>query len=279
MSARLAFAVGQELPSAELTWFSPLRGLGFAALELTLTPATAWPSAEALAGCGVIAQGYTPGLTDGQGVAAAFNEVNPYLDALRELGCQLLVVGEPTTRGRGQVAGRVHDTGARGLLEAEWRNLADALNELGARCEERGYRLAFQPGAGTHVETATELKRLMNLTDPALVGLALDTGHWVVGGGHPREAIETYRWRLNLVRLRDVSVEVLDTVVRHGLDWQEAQRRRVFCRPGTGQAPLADTLAALREIGYEGWLSLASDGLTGPEEAPEFCRQALAGLL
>ena len=222
---------------------------------------------------------YCPGLTDGHSVATALNEVNAFLDFLAAAGCGTLIAAEPITKERARVAGRVMEAGARTLRDDEWENLADALNELGARCQARGLQLAFHNHAGTFVETPTELKKLMNLTDPQLVGLCLDTGHYAYGGGKPAEAIDTYRWRLRYVHLKDLDGAVKESVVRHGLDFLEALRRRVFTELGAGTADLAAVAAKLREIDYDGWVVAEQDtSKLAPLEAATRNRRALADL-
>lgn len=222
---------------------------------------------------------YCPDLTDGQGVAAALNEVNAFLDFLVAVGCGTLVAAAPVVKERARVAGRVNEAGARQLRDDEWQNLADALNELGERCKARGLQLAFHNHAGTYVETPTELKKLMSLTDSQLVGLCLDTGHYAYGGGNPAEAIDTYRWRLRYVHLKDLDPAVKDVAVRHGLDFMEALRRQVFTELGKGCSDLAAVAAKLDEIGYEGWIVAEQDtSKLPPLQAAKANRAALAGL-
>ena len=60
-------------------------------------------------------------------------------------------------------------------LDAVARALRDAL----------GMRVVVHHHAGTFVETPAEIERLLAETDPDLVGLLLDTGHAVYGGGRP----------------------------------------------------------------------------------------------
>lgn len=253
---------------------------GFAGTELgTNYPRDAQVLKQALHARGLVLSGayYCPGLTDGERVAHALNEVNAFLDFLAEVGCAALIVAEPVVPERSRVAGRVNEAGARTLRDDEWENLAGALDELGERCKQRGLFLAFHNHAGTFVETPTELKKLLNLTDPALVGLCLDTGHYTYGGGDPVQAIDTYRNRLKYVHLKDLDLAVKDTCVRHGLDFKEALRRRVFTELARGGANLHDVASKLLEIGYEGWVVAEQDtSKLPPLEAARENRQALS---
>ena len=220
---------------------------------------------------------YCPGLTDGAGVATALNEVNGFLDFLAEVGCDALIVAEPVVAERARVAGRVNEAGARTLRDEEWENLAGALNELGERCKARGLYLAFHNHAGTYVETPGELKKLMNLTDPQLVGLCLDTGHYTYGGGDPIEAVDMWKNRLKYVHLKDLDMKVKETCVRQGLDFKEALRRRVFTELARGQADLHDVATRLLENGYEGWVVAEQDtSKLPPLKAAQENRSALS---
>ncbi len=88
----------------------------------------------------------------------------------------------------------------------EVRRTADRLNELGRLCRSAGLRLAVR-------HTATEFRPvdglcimdlLLRETDPADVGIALDT-YWAVrGGGDPLDFIARYPGRFPMAYLRDV---------------------------------------------------------------------------
>lgn len=249
-------------------------GRGFPRDPAVLGPAL---SARGLALAGV---GYVPGLTEGQGVAAALNSVNSLLDFLSALGCSTLIIAEPVAPERAAVAGRVNEVGGRALRDDQWQNLAHGLNELGARCRGRGISLAFHPHVGTYIETPLEVKQLMNMTDSDLVGLCLDTGHYAYGGGDPAEVVATYRWRLRHVQLKDMDLTIKQACTAAGLSFKEALRRHVFCELGTGSVDLAGVAASLLSDGYAGWVVAEQDtsALT-PLAAASANRRAMDTLL
>ena len=45
--------------------------------------------------------------------------------------------------------------------------------------------MAFHPHAGTFIETPAEVERLAGRLETDLVGICLDVGHYLVGGGDP----------------------------------------------------------------------------------------------
>ena len=235
---------------------------GFAGVVLDRAQAEDPAVTEALksSGLALAAVSWQPDLTDGHGVAMALNGINGFLDAAAAAGTQTLVVAAPSVPERARVAGRVTEAGARGLRDDEWQNLADALNELGERCKARGLALAYLPRAGTWVETANELKKLMSLTDSGLVGLALDTGHAAYSGWDALQALDTYRWRLRLVTFQDLDPAVREVAQRHGLDLAEARRRGLFPAVGAGKLDLGAIAAKLAELEFDGWVAAAAPG-------------------
>ena len=86
-------------------------------------------------------------------------------------------------------AGRADADGTPRLTADGWRRLVDVVNDLARATVEAGRRLAFHPHAGTFVETPAETDQLLGATEPDLVPLCLDVGHWLVGGGDPVAAM------------------------------------------------------------------------------------------
>ncbi|HEX9528782.1 MAG TPA: Gfo/Idh/MocA family oxidoreductase, partial [Streptosporangiaceae bacterium] len=63
-----------------------------------------------------------------------------------------------------------------------WRRFAAGLSHVIARCRDRGYEPTFHPETGTHIEAPWEIERVLEVSD---VGLCLETGHMLLGGGDP----------------------------------------------------------------------------------------------
>jgi inosose dehydratase len=114
----------------------------------------------------------------------------------------------------------------------------------------RGLEPVFHHHMGTRVQTPTEIARLLDGSDVALL---LDTGHLVAGGGDPVQALDAWGERVRHVHVKDVSLRV----IRDARDWDEAWRRGAFCELGTGDVDLAAFFAALD--GYDGWLVVEQD--------------------
>lgn len=202
---------------------------------------------------------YCPGLVDPASVEAAFAEVDGFLDFLASVGCRTLIAAEPVVPARSKVAGRAVKGLGPTLSDAQWQTLADALNELGLRCNQRNIQLAFHNHAGTYVETPLELRKLMNMTDPKLVGLCLDTGHYTFGGGNAAEAVDTYMLRLRYLHLKDLDAPVKEEVVHHDFTFMDALRKRVFCELGTGSVNVEAIADKLVTAAWDGWVVAEQD--------------------
>ena len=182
---------------------------------------------------------------------------------------------------RERTAGRASAPGTPVLTDAGWQRLADLLDDLGRATRDAGRRMAFHPHAGTFVETPDEVERLTNVTDPELVPLCLDVGHFLVGGGDPVQALRTYGERVTHVHLKDVDADVL-AGLRDGTvaGFDDAIRARLFTELGAGVLDLDGVLDALVDRGYGGWLMVEQDSCWGPpSESAAIGRRVLGSAL
>jgi inosose dehydratase len=203
------------------------------------------------------------------------------LRLLVEGGGDVLCVALDLSLGRVETAGRADDPATPQLTAAGWARLAGVLNDLGRATLDAGARLAFHPHAGTFVETPMEVATLMAATDPGLVPLCLDVGHWLVGGGDPVAAIDAFGERVTHVHLKDVDGEVLGRLRDGELGgFTEAIGARLFTELGSGILDLDGCLNALAANGYRGWLMVEQDsGWPPPSESAAIGRRVLAAAL
>jgi inosose dehydratase len=180
----------------------------------------------------------------------------------------------------GQV-GRPASPSAPQLTDDGWRGLASVLHDLARATIGAGARMAFHPHAGTFVETPAEADRLMAETDPVLVPLCLDVGHWLVGGGDPVAALRRYGERVTHLHLKDVNPMVLGRLQAGELDgFAGGIRARLFTELGAGMLDLDGCLAVLAERRYGGWLMVEQDsGWPPPSESAAIGRRVLAAAL
>lgn len=178
---------------------------------------------------------------------------------------------------RTEIAGRVRPED--GLQSEDWEAFVDGTEEIADQVQvQTGLRTVFHHHCAGYVEAPWEVRRLMKHTDPELVGLCLDTGHYRFGGGNPVRAVNEYSDRIWHVHFKDFSPRVAAEAASEGWDYFEAVERGVFCELGEGDVDFPSILAALREVGYDGWIVVEQDILPGsgaPHESAQRNREYL----
>jgi inosose dehydratase len=181
---------------------------------------------------------------------------------------------------RTQQAGRIRPD--QGLSPKAWPVFADGAQRIAARVrDETGLRTVFHHHCAGFVETPAEVQRLMDLTDPALLGLCFDTGHYRFGGGDPLAGLRQHAGRIWHVHFKDHDPSVAERSLAAGWDYFQAVRAGIFCELGKGDVPFADVKAELDRMGYSGWIVVEQDVLPGmgtPKESAERNRRYLRGL-
>jgi inosose dehydratase len=163
---------------------------------------------------------------------------------------------------RTQHAGRI--TPDMGLSEEQWKIFASGSEQVASAVKERyGMRTVFHHHCAGFVETPQEVDKLMELTDPGLLGLCLDMGHYAFGGGDPLEALEKYYSRIWHVHFKDFDPEVGREAVRNRYDYFKSVERGVFCELGKGNVDFRSIVDLLENKGYDGWIVVEQDVLPG----------------
>lgn len=174
-----------------------------------------------------------------------------------------LILGLRGSTERIALAGRVPTDGSAGLTETQWRAVADGIDELAKACESLGVRLSVHPHAGSYVETREELDILLRRIDARALGLCVDTGHLVYGGGDPGEVVRTFGSRIRYVHIKDVDPDVLAQCQVRGIGFLDALRRYVFCGLGKGSVDLPGFVDGLERAAFSGWMVVEED--TSPD--------------
>jgi inosose dehydratase len=155
----------------------------------------------------------------------------------------------------------------------EYRRMGAALEEIGRLCAELGLQLCYHPHIDTFVETAEELDRLAEVTDPELVGLCIDPAHFVLTGGDPVGLVERHIDRVKYCHLKDVERGDVN-----GL--QGRQRYEAFVELGEGQVDLKGMVEVLRRHDFAGPLVVELDySRRTPRESAEISKRYLVETL
>ncbi len=173
----------------------------------------------------------------------------------------IVLSDEPTADPvRAREAGRVR---ARlSLSDDQWDEAARGVDGIArAVRDDAGLRTVFHHHCATFVETPQEIDALLQRTDPALVGLCLDSGHATYGGGTPVELLSRYRPRIWHVHFKDCEPRVARRAREEKWDYQTALRHGLFCELGRGAVDFAALLRDLERSGYDGWVVVEQDVL------------------
>lgn len=151
-----------------------------------------------------------------------------------------------------------------GLSDAEWEAFAEGANKIArAVKEETGLRLVFHHHCGGYVETPQEVDKLFALTDPSLVGLCLDTGHYQFAGGDPLEFLKKNAGRVWHMHFKDCQPDIAERSRLEGWDYFKSVAEGVFCELGKGAVDFPAIKAELEKQGFEGWIVVEQDVLPG----------------
>ena len=193
-------------------------------------------------------------------------------------GCFIVLGNDPYTDPmRTLNAGRI--TPEQGMSEAQWQGFANGANRIAhAVKRETGLRTVFHHHVGTWVETPQETETLLSMTDPSVLGLCFDTGHYRFGGGDPVAGLRRHADRVWHVHFKDHDPRVAAQARRNAWDAIQSVAHGVFCELGTGDVDFPAVVAQLKDIGYAGWIVVEQDVLPGmgaPRESAQRNRDYL----
>jgi inosose dehydratase len=174
--------------------------------------------------------------------------------------------GSPQRRSR---PGRSAAQRSAGLDADGWRKFSEGLARVVGRCRDRGYEPTFHPETGTYVEAPWEIAEVLDRSD---VGLCLETGHMMLGGGDPVALLREWGSRINHVHLKDAVLTVMAGIVADDAPVTDIWSREAFCELGHGDLDVDAILDGLRSMSFGGWLVVEQDIL--PRSAQRFARAA-----
>lgn len=156
------------------------------------------------------------GLLDEQGVAA----IRRVMQFGRAVGADLVVYWPGEPRGSG----------------ADLAAFARRVSELGHEATDLGLRLSLHHHHNQIVMTGAEIEQFFAAIDPGSVGLTIDTAHLVKSG------------MLDVAGVIRAFAPVIDNF--HLKDYGDGAWQVL----GDGEMDFAPIFAAIREIGYDGWV-------------------------
>jgi inosose dehydratase len=181
---------------------------------------------------------------------------------------------------RTQNAGRILPE--HGLNDEQWAVFANGVEYVArAVLEATGLRCVFHHHCAGFVETPAEVAKLLALTDPELIGLCFDTGHYTFGGGDALEGVRKHASRIWHFHFKDHEPNIAIQARQNEWDYFASVRNGIFCELGKGNVDFAAVIKELQKAGYDGWGVVEQDVLPGmgsPKESAERNRAYLRTL-
>lgn len=169
---------------------------------------------------------------------------------------------------------------AKGMLNSneQWRSFTTGLNELGKMARDEGLKLAFHHHMGTCVQSQAETDRMLDETDPDLVFLNYDCGHFYFAGEDPVALLKKYISRTAHIHLKDIRPQILKKVIDQDLSFLQGVQQGVFTVPGDteGCIDFPSLFEVIRQSDYQGWMVVEAEqdpAIANPLEYAQIARQ------
>ena len=168
-------------------------------------------------------------------------------------------------------AGRI--TAGMGLNDAQWKVFGKGADIIAKEVKNKfGLRTVFHHHCAGYVETSQELEKLLEETDPSLVGLCLDMGHLAFGGGDPVQILKKHHDRIWHVHFKDYDPKIGEQSRLNQWDYFESVKQGVFCELGKGSVNFRAIVDELQSRNYSGSIVVEQDVLPGMG-SPKKCAQ------
>ncbi len=145
------------------------------------------------------------------------------------------------------------------MNDEEWELLCTGVNKLGKVAKDMGITLTFHHHMGTVIQTAAEIDRLMENTDPELFNLLFDSGHLAYCGEDYMYILKKYVNRIKHVHLKDIRPDVIADVKAKGESFLQGVRKGTFTVPGDGVIDFEPIFEVLAENNYEGYVLVEAE--------------------
>lgn len=216
-----------------------------------------------------------------EGIAKGLRVAQLMYDAGYKNAFIVLADENGTVEYRTKNAGRIK--AGHGLSAEEMQVFAQGAEKIAKAVKDKySMKTVFHHHCAGFIETPAEIEALLQATDPELVGLCFDTGHYQFGGGKdPVEILEKYWSRIWHIHFKDFAPRVAEQSAENNWDYFEAVKNGVFCELGKGAVDFKKVKDFLEEKGYDGWIVVEQDVLPGmgnPKQCAENNRIYLQSL-
>lgn len=145
------------------------------------------------------------------------------------------------------------------MVQKEWERFAKGMNRLGEIADSMDMKLVYHHHMGTVVQTAAEIDKMMDMTDPDKFSLLFDSGHLAYCGEDYVEVLKKHVKRVKHVHLKDIRPDVVKKVKDEKLSFLQGVRAGAFTVPGDGCIDFAPIFDILDAAGYKGWMIVEAE--------------------
>ncbi len=146
------------------------------------------------------------------------------------------------------------------LTPADWARMVGHVRQIAELSwREYGIRTVIHPHAGGYIEFADEIEQILRNIPHEVAGLCLDTGHCYYAGMDPVATLLRHADRLDYVHFKDIDRQVYDRVMGQRIRFFEACAEGVMCPIGRGVLDYDGIRETLREIGYQGYITVEQE--------------------
>lgn len=178
---------------------------------------------------------------------------------LSTVGCDRIVFGPGGPRTPG------------GTTPGELAEAVKTIDEAAKRCAEMGVKACLHPHLFTELQDQKEIEFVMDNTDPEAVFFCPDTAHLSKAGIDVAGIIRDYADRVAYMHIKDVTPDDVDPSAFP--DFKGTESLPIFCELGLGTVDLQGIMKVVREIGYDGWITMEIDASTStPSNSLRICR-------
>ena len=207
-------------------------------------------------------------LGDGASAKAVVDQIRKVGALLSALDAPFLVLADAQSKQRDPISGRVPADDSAGWTREQWKQVAKVVASAASVATDYGLDLVFHPHVATYVETPAEVERFFDVTSTSKIGLCLDTGHCLYGGGDAIAEAEKYRKILRFVHIKDVDARILAEARRKKLTFDQAIEEKVFTIIGQGSIDFPAFFRVLVKNNYSGWMVVEQDVKFGATPVP-----------
>lgn len=156
-------------------------------------------------------------------------------------------------------------------LEERWAKLVESLQYLGEKAAEKGVTLVVENHFNTMAVSAKQSAKLMEDVNYPAVRILYDQANLAFTGN------EDYIQAIQIQQQYVAYMHVKDLVFKEGVAFTSSdvahpkeEERNVYTRiVGEGVLPWPEILRAVKEQGYDGWLSLEYERRWHPDDIPD----------